>query len=710
MRSKMNDRTMNLLRTSGLLAIAATLLTVTPCVASAETRIDLNRGWAFRIDPEGAGERSGWHETSPLEAERVDVPHTWNRGKHHDYLGVAWYFRDFDLPQLSPGATVQLNFGATFYRARVWVNGVEVGGHEGGYTAYSFDITDHLRKENRIAVAIDNRPGMATIPGFGARGAADAWYDWWAYGGIVRDVWLGIHGPVRIGNQFIRSTIDGSSAIVTDRMSLSSRWPDRRQATLRATVTGPAGESKVVHTETVDVAPRQGELDFSFPLADIRLWDLDHPNLYRLSVELRDADGALLDRHESEFGLRTIEIRNRHLLLNGERVRLVGMTRHADSPWEGLAETAGTLRHDYEDMKSLQLTLSRPVHYAPDPLVLEFADRRGVLLIPEIPVWQFSEAQLGDPDVLALAQRQMRELIEQTGNHPSVYAWSVANESATGTPAGIAYFRAMRDFIRGIDPGRPVTFADDNLPKLERAEQSAAKDADFLMMNQYFGAWHGRRDELGPALDKVNRLFPDKMVVISEFGFPGIFAPNAVEADTARASIIREQLPEFARRDWIAGAILWCYQDYKSRRYFWPGQEEGYLEHGLVDHNRQRKPSYFAWKEMTEPARVELRWTGCTRGEPAEFNVTVTPNDSTRIPYHPLRDYRVTWQLVGSGNRGFAHGERPLASPAAVTIAGKVPARADGKPFRLVVNLLRPDGTTAVARELASSAGSGACN
>ena len=141
----------------------------------------------------------------------------------------------------------------------------------------------------------------------------------------------------------------------------------------------------------------------------------------------------------------------------------------------------------------------------------------------------------------------------------------------------------MRDFIRSIDPERYVTMADDNLPKLKQASESAANDADFLMMNQYFGAWHGPREALDPALDKVNQLFPDKMVIISEFGFPGIFAKTPTEADATRVSILREQLPLLAKRDWIAGAILWCYQDYKSRRYFWPGQEQGYLEHGIVD-------------------------------------------------------------------------------------------------------------------------------
>ena len=110
------------------------------------------------------------------------------------------------------------------------------------------------------------------------------------------------------------------------------------------------------------------------------------------------------------------------------------------------------------------------------------------------------------------------------------------------------------------------------------------------------------------------------------------------------------------------GAILWCYQDYKSRRYFWPGQEQGYLEHGIVDPNRQRKPSYFAWAELNAPAHLDARWTRNANGEPAAFAFTMKPNGATELPSYPLRDYRVSWQLVDADNKAFADGAA-LVSP-----------------------------------------------
>ena len=680
-----------------------TLLALQLCASQAQaaTRVDLNRGWEFRTEAGTDGAAARWSGTVPPGTKNVDVPHTWNRvGADYEYLGTGWYFRRFELPKLPSDAIAQLHFGATFYKARVWVNGVEVGGHEGGYSEYSFDVTPHLRASNLIAVAIDNRPGKFTIPGFGARGAPDAWYDWWAYGGIVRDVWLSVHGSVRIESQFIRSTLAGSNATLTNRVSLTSRGA--LNGKLRATVIDPKGVALTPHVTPAALKAGHNEIPLTIRLSDIQRWDLDHPNLYRVNVEVLDTAGKTIESAQDTFGVREIVIKDRHLLINGQRARLTGMTRHADSPWEGLAETPGTWRHDWEDMKSLNMTLTRPVHYAPDPGVAQFADERGILLIPEIPIWQASEEQLSNPQYMALAKLQMRELIEQYGNHPSVFAWSVLNESAAGSPGGIRFFREMRDYIKSLDPSRYVTLADDNLPKLKEAKESAANDADFLMMNQYFGAWHGPREALDPALDKVDRLFPTKMVIISELGFPGIFAKTPTEADAMRVSILREQMPLLAKRDWIAGAILWCYQDYKSRRYFWPGQEQGYLEHGIVDPNRQRKPSYLAWAELNTPAHLDARWTRSANSEPAAFAFTLKPNGESELPSWPLTDYRVNWQLIDADNKAFADGGGPINPTGPSSVERDVPARTNKGAFKLVIKLMRPDGSLAMERTLAS--------
>ena len=677
----------------------ALLLLVLSAPALAATSVDLDRDWLFRTDPSQIGAAAGWQQKLPADTASVTLPHTWNIGRHDSYLGKAWYFRTFEMPVQATNLHVKLHFGATFYSARVWLNGTEVGGHEGGYTAYSLDITPYVHTINYLAVEVDNRVSEATIPGFAMRGsdAKPMWYDWWDYGGIVRDVWLTLTEQVEIDRQRIRSHVHAKSATIEDGIFLESRFKKSEHLVARATAFGPDNQLVATQTRAVQVDPGAHEqaVALQLELPAPSLWSIDHPNVYRMVVQITDAQGNILDEQSDTFGVRTVEIRDRHLLINGERVRLTGITRHEESVWEGLAETPGTMRYDYDDLKALQVTLTRPVHYPQNPFILDYADRHGILLIPEIPVWQFSEAQMRDPKVLALAQQQMREMIEQAGNHPSIFAWSVCNESDTATPGGIAYFRAMRDFIRQIDPDRFVSYADDNLAKLQRAQDSAASDADFVMMNQYFGSWHGPAAALPASLDKVDRLFPDKMVIISEFGLPGVFGKDAEDADRMRVKIIEDQIPELARRDWIAGAIFWCYQDYKSHRNLRPGLEEGYVDHGLVDEYRQRRPSYYVWKEMNSPASLAGRFEPSVDA-PKTFTATVQANTMERLPSFPLRDYRLEWEVRDENNKVIASGAQALPDLAqAQTIAGKLPPPAQNSALRLHLTLLNPMGLVA---------------
>jgi len=667
----------------------------------ATTRIDLNRDWIFRTDPNSIGQRANWQSHAPPDTTSVNVPHTWNLGRQDGYLGKAWYCKTFTMPLQSPGLHVKLHFGATFYSAHVWLNGVELGAHEGGYTAYSFDITSQLRASNYLAVEIDNRVSATTIPGLAQRGDPTAWYDWWDYGGIVRDVWLTVSGPVEVDRQRIRQRVDQGQAAIEDQIILENHSGQLRNLTVSISAVAPdssiAAHAEGKFTAISGIAP----IVISTVVRSPHLWGIDHPNLYQMQVQVKNEEGQLLDQHSETFGIRTIEIRDRHLLLNGERVRLTGVARHEDSVSEGLAETTGTMRYDYDDMKALQVALTRPVHYPQNPFILDYADRHGILLIPEVPVWQFSEAQLRNPRVIELAKQQVREMIEESGNHPSIFAWSVCNESDTGTPGGIAYFRTMRDYIRKLDPNRLVTYADDNLPKLKRAEDSAANDADFLMMNQYFGSWHGPESELAESLDRIGQMFSKKMVIISEFGLAGIFAEHPEDADPMRVDIIRRQMPELARRDWIAGAILWCYQDYRSRRTLRPGWDEGFVEHGLVNEYRQRKPSYYVWKELNAPAMISAHWDPPSATVPPRFTLTITPNSVESLPYYPLHDYRVVWQVSDESGKLLTHGEQQFADINKTQIVnGQLESAVDVKLLKLKVTLLRPGNTIAAEKSV----------
>jgi beta-glucuronidase len=219
-------------------------------------------------------------------------------------------------------------------------------------------------------------------------------------------------------------------------------------------------------------------------------------------------------------------------------------------------------------------------------------------------------------------------------------------------------------------------------------------------MNQYFGSWHGPESELPESLDRVGRMFSNKMVIISEFGLAGIFAKSPEDADPMRVEIIRKQMPELARRDWIAGAILWCYQDYKSRRTLRPGWDGGFVEHGLVDEYRQRKPSYYVWKEHNAPAAIEARWE-TSASAPTQFTVTVTPNKVADLPYYPLHNYRIGWEVSDGSGKLIKRGEQTFADlEGTQVISGQIQPGTDTKLLKLHVMLLRPENTAAAEKSI----------
>jgi len=665
----------------------------------AQVRIDMDHDWRFRTDATDAGIAADWPRATPAETRLVDVPHTWNIGKDDDYEGVAWYFKSFTVPASMLASHVELHFGATFYRSRVWVNGTEVGGHEGGHTAYALDIGRQLRAgENRIAVRLDNRPGEATIPGYAMRQLASGsvWYDWWHYGGIVRDVWLTVSDHALIRRQRIASKLGGDAASVSSQVFVENVDGADGSYSVTASIVDPDGKTVAQAQQNVSAkAGQAATATLAVTLPHPQLWNVGDARLYQWVTELHAADGSVLDSRSDTFGLRDIAIRDRRLYVNGKPVRLSGVSRHEDSPWEGLAESAGTIRRDWSDMAALHTTLTRPVHYPQNDAVLDFADRHGILLVPEIPVWQFSEAQLKNPKLLALAKHMMREMIEQDGNHASIFAWSVCNESDASLPGGRAYVDAMAALIRDIDPGRYVTFADADISSKPWKEAPVMHDVDFIMANAYFGSWSGSGSDVEAWLDFVDRTYPDKMVIISEFGYPGVFSHDSVSADKARSDNLLQQMDAFQKRSFIAGAIFWTYQDYKSHRNLWPGQTEGYVDHGLVDENRQRRPSYGIYEARNQALSVTTQWrvdAGGLRG----FQATVSGYPARHLPSYPMLGYVAHWRAIDDRGQELAHGDealRDLSQP--IRFEGAWQAAGKSAAVHLAVDVTRPDGVRA---------------
>jgi hypothetical protein len=645
----------------------------------------------------------------------VTVPHTWNVTPDHvDHHGVAWYRCSFAAPPSTQDKLVRLRFEAVFYEARVWLNGVLLGTHEGGYTPFEFDVSAHLLgdAENVLAVRVDNeaRPDRIPTPPLG----------WHNDGGILRDVSLQVTHRAYVRRQRIVAVPhlvgpdEADEATLTATAWVHNAADELLHGTLVVDVLDDASGQSVLDKDqrsTLAVAPGQeADVKWTIRIASPKLWHFDHLNLYRWSTTLLGADGSPLHTDEVVFGVRSIELKE-GFVLNGEPMRLVGFTRHADSPEYGAAEPVEVMKADYDDMKRLNVVLARPVHYPQHPYILDYCDRNGILLIPEVPAWQLRPSQMADPEMRELERQQLREMIESEWNHPSVWAWSVANEIASNTPEGRAFIDDMVAYVHELDPTRPVTFASDKLGL------GAWRDAagDFLMMNEYYGMWHGPKKALAPVLDVVHATWPDKGLLISEWGFaaawrdyagppprdptryydvPEGVLPVAPQADEVRCQQIADQMPVFRSKPFVAGCIYWTYQDYGLR-----GRE--YVM-GVVDADRKRRPSWAALRDEYAPLCFESVTFAPSSGSHRKATVTLRTRGpiESDLPVYTCRGYRLHWAVLRPGHQEpLSGGALPLpVLPPDSKWSGEIQWDAPESGSMLKLDVVRPTGFTVIER------------
>jgi hypothetical protein len=414
-----------------------------------------------------------------------------------------------------------------------------------------------------------------------------------------------------------------------------------------------------------------------------------------------------------------VELKDSRFYLNGEPVRLVGLTRHADSPWHGLAESMTLMAQDYDDLKALNMVFSRPVHYPQHEFILDYCDRLGILLIPEVPAWQLTEHQMQSEQMRELEKQQLREMIHAAFNHPSVWAWSVGNEYDSSTEGGHEFTRDMIAYVKGLDPTRPVGFASNRLDRQPALD--ATQFADFVMMNQYFGTWVGPKKGLSQALDHIHAAWPDKAVVISEFGFephwnarwgppsstldpseyyviPEDMPAYSVEADDQRRLVIDEQMEVFRSKPFVAAAVFWTYQDYRTRSDF---------VMGVVDSERKRRGSWYVLREQFAPVRIESVIFAPSPGGGQSAEVTVRSRGPDDMPSYTLRGYHLRWAVTSpGGEESFAEGELALPTLESGTEwTAPVEWKEPGTEYELIVRVIRPTGFPVIERAYGSDGG-----
>jgi beta-glucuronidase len=659
----------------------------------------LDGEWRFRLDPGGAGEAMGWHQSTDATAEwhTVVVPHTWQvMSGHEEYRGIAWYRRAFDTPREWAHSAVRVEFEAVFHSATVWVNGQLAGHHlRSGYTAFTLDISRLIRigNCNQIAVKVDNAFNESMVP----RGQSS---DWANDGGLYRPVRLLITPLVYIERVAVNATPSFASgherqadlATIQMEVAVHNATSRRWQGQLSYRVTAPGGQCALSGTESGAIIVAPGETRrivlAALTLRQPQLWHFDHPNLYELTVELGH-QGQALHELNTTFGIRSIEVHHAGIYLNGERVRLMGVERMAGSnPEFGMAEPTAWIAHDHDDLKNLNCVLSR-VHWQQDRRVLDYCDRHGILLQSEVPAWGYET--FGDdvhpaPAILQNGLEQLREMIDRDRNHPCIISWGLCNEVGGQNPAVFEFAQRLYAEAKRLDPTRLCSYASNSLQATPERDVTALMD--FIECNEYFGTWTaGTPEDLRRSLLAIHQAFPDKPLVISEYGYCAC-VPERPEGDTQRIEVLNEHTRVCRELDFVAGLIFFSYNDYRTHIGNRGTGSTRQRPHGVVNLYGSRKPSFEVLRRESSPVE-KLQLTG----QPADLAITLSARKS--IPAHRLAGYRLRGIAFGVGDIPL---ERHIVEVPALSPGDQVTLRmafTEKEPQRIVIDVMRPTGFSA---------------
>ncbi len=510
---------------------------------------------------------------------QLNVPGDWNTQRESllFYEGSVWYKRSFDYTK-SPKNRLFLHFGACNYFSAVYLNGEELGEHEGGFTPFDFEITGRVRSSsNFLILRINNTRGREQVPTVNT--------DWWNYGGITRPVTL-VEVPETFVQDYFIQLDKGSTHQIKGWVQLNG--PKLQQ---NVTVRIPeAGLSKTIQTDSKE----RSEFSFS---ADLTLWSPENPRLY--SVQIASERDEITDR----IGFRSIEVRGTDILLNGRPVFLRGITIHEEAPTRaGRAWSEDDARTLLSWAKELGCNFVRLAHYPHNESMLRVADQMGLMVWAEVPVYW--TIQWENPKTLYSAENQLKEMIARDHNRAALIIYSVANE----TPISDARNRFLRQLIQdahAADPARLVSaalqasqLADGNRMTI-RINDPIANDLDVLGNNEYIG-WYVGRPEDADSIGWISEY--DKPMIMSEFGGDALFGHHG-EAHTRwteeyQENLYEHQIAMLKRISFLRGMTPWILKDFRSPRRTLPRFEDYFNRKGLVSDHGEKKKAFFVLQKF----------------------------------------------------------------------------------------------------------------
>ena len=560
--------------------------------------------WLYRADTTDVGFAQGWWRNVASTAgwSTTPIPNAYNasdfsQASMNGYVG--WYRRDFTIPAGAFASYVPkanrhwiIRFESVNYRATVWLNGHEIGSHAGAYLPWELDLTGVRDGVNRLVVRVDNRRTAADLPpGPGGQ--------WWNYGGILREVYLRAVQTADLQGVGIRTLhrCPKCDADIGEQVLVRNVTGSRQNVGL----SGTYGRERISFG-SASIAPHgtwtaHGSVRIPHP----SLWAPGHPKLYTATLTLSDSRGRRLGGYFTFSGIRTITVNNGRLELNGRLLNLRGLNLHEQTLQTGAAMTPAQEGQLMSWVQQLGATVIR-AHYPVGPEMEEMADRDGILIWSEIPVYQVAPQYLGQPGWLGRAHAMLEDNILSGENHPSVLLWSVGNElPSPATGAEARYIAGAVALAKKLDPTRPVGLAVSDWPGL--GCQPAWDLLDVIGDNEYFGWFDAGgggdvdRDALSPFLDSVRACYPTKAIMVTEFGFDANRTGPVEERGTYafQADSVAFHLGVFATKPWLSGALYFALQDYVAFPTYSGGDplpDPPYNQKGLVDSGGGQKPAF----------------------------------------------------------------------------------------------------------------------
>lgn len=604
-----------------------------------------NSGWSFKKAPaekelalNAPKWESGWSE--------VEIPHTWNAKDmqvqaNNFYEGAAYYKKNYFFPADLKGKRVFLRFEGVGSCAEVFVNGMLATSHKGGYSAFACEISPLLKvgEENEIIVKADNKSRPDVIPVnhnlFGV------------YGGMYRPVWLIVTEPYNIsvtdcaspGVYITQKNVSKKQADVKVKVKLDNGTLQPVPVTLQNTIYDQEGKQIATNSQSFELTA-QGEQAYesSFTIKKPTLWQgRENPYLYKVVSRLIK-DGQVIDEMVQPLGLRKYEIvAGKGFYLNGEKYPMYGVTRHQD--WWGLGSALKNENHDFDlaTIMDVGATTVRFAHYQQSDYLYSRCDSLGLIIWAEIPFVNRVTGQEAEN-----CRNQLREMIRQSFNHPSIYVWGLHNEVYQPHQYTKELTQSLHDLAKTEDPDRYTV----SVNGYGHMEHPVNLVADIQGMNRYFGWYEKKIQDIKPWVEGLEKEYPHQKLMLTEYGADANlnhqteYLGDALNwtkefyPETFATKTHEYQWSVIAAHPYIIASYLWNTFDFCAPMWVRGGVPARNMK-GLVTFDRKiKKDSYFWYKAnwSKEPVLFLTQRRNWDR-EKKETSITVYSNIGTPTVY-----------------------------------------------------------------------------